>query len=87
MKVEHKKIGDMTQEINIPTWKREVINMDFITRLPHTHIQRDWIWVIVDIGTKSSQFLAVKSTDSAEDYAKIYINGTDMLHGFLCVSY
>ena len=30
VKVEHQKPGGMTQEIDIPTWKWEVINMDFI---------------------------------------------------------
>ncbi|KAH0781018.1 hypothetical protein KY290_000616 [Solanum tuberosum] len=74
VKVEHQRPGGMTQEINIPTWKWEVINMDFITGLPHTRKQNDSIWVIVDRVTKSSRFLAVKTMNSAEDYAKIYIN-------------
>ncbi|KAH0725795.1 hypothetical protein KY284_001660 [Solanum tuberosum] len=34
VKVEHQKPGGMTQEINIPTWKWEVINVDFITDGP-----------------------------------------------------
>ena len=71
----------MTQEIDIPTWKWEVINMDFITGLPRTRRQHDSIWVIVDRVTKSSRFLAVKTTDSAEDYAKLYINEIVRLHG------
>ncbi|WMV41716.1 hypothetical protein MTR67_035101, partial [Solanum verrucosum] len=47
VKVEHQKPGGMNQEINIPTWKWEVINMDFITGLPRTRKQHDSIWVIV----------------------------------------
>ena len=39
VKVEHQKPRDMTQEINIPTWKWDVINMDFITGLPRTRRQ------------------------------------------------
>ena len=74
VKVEHQKPGGMTQEIDIPTWKWEVINMDFITCLPCTRRHHDSIWVIVDRVTKSSRFLAVKTTISAEDYAKLYIN-------------
>ena len=81
VKVEHQKPGGMTQEIDIPTWKWEVINMDFITGLPRTRRQHDSIWVIVDRVTKSSRFLAVKTTDSAEDYAKLYINEIVRLHG------
>ena len=73
VKVERKKLGDMTQEINIPTWKWDSINTNFITGLPRTRRQHDSIWVIVDRMTKSSRFLAVKTTYSAEDYAKLYL--------------
>ena len=71
----------MTQEINIPTWKWDVINMDFITGLPRTRRHHDSIWVIVYRMTKFSCFLAVKTTNLAEDYAKIYINKIVWLHG------
>ncbi|WMV50619.1 hypothetical protein MTR67_044004 [Solanum verrucosum] len=81
VKVERQKLGGMTQEINIPTWKSELINMDFITGLPHTHTQHNSIWVIVDRATKSAHFLAAKTIDSVEEYAKLYINETVRLHG------
>ena len=55
--------------------------MDFITGLPRTHSNYDSILVIVDRMTKSSQFLVVKTIDSAEDYAKLYINEILKLHG------
>ena len=58
-----------------------MINMDFITGLPRTHRQHDSIWVIVDRMTKSSRFLAVKTTYSAEDYARLYINEIVRLDG------
>ena len=74
VKVEHQKSGGMTQEIDIPTLKWEVINMDFITGLPCTRRQHDFIWVIVDRMTRSSHFLVVKTTDSVDYYAKLYIN-------------
>ncbi|KAH0689070.1 hypothetical protein KY289_016428 [Solanum tuberosum] len=74
VKVDHQKPRGMTQEIDIPTWKWELINMDFITGLPCTRRQHDSIWVIVDRVTKSSRFLVIKTTNSAEDYTKIYIN-------------
>ncbi|KAH0723877.1 hypothetical protein KY290_005311 [Solanum tuberosum] len=54
--------------------KWEVINMDFIASLPRTRRQHDSIWVIGDIVTKSAHFLAVKTTDLVEDYAKLYID-------------
>ena len=71
----------MTQEVDIPNWKWDVINMDFITGLPRTRRQHDSIWVIVDRMTKSSRFLAVKTTYSAEDYAKLYLTEIVRLHG------
>ena len=83
VKVEHHKLEGMTQEIHIPTWKWDFINMDFIKGLPRTRRQHDSIWVIVDRMTKSSRFLAVKTTDSAEDYAKLYINEIVRLHGVI----
>ncbi|WMV07831.1 hypothetical protein MTR67_001216 [Solanum verrucosum] len=49
--------------------------------LPCTRRQHDSIWVIVDRVTKSYRFLAVKTIDSAEDYAKLYINKIVRLHG------
>ena len=56
----------MTQEIDIPTWKWDVINIDFITRLPRTRRHHDSIWVIVDRMIKSRCFLEVMTTDLAE---------------------
>ena len=80
VKVEHQKQGGMTQEIDIPTWKWDVINMDFITWLPRTHIKHDSIWVRVERITKSSRFLAFETT-LAKDYAKLYVNEIVRLHG------
>ena len=48
--------------------------MDFITRLTFTRKKYDSIWMIVDTMTKSYFFFAVKTIDSAEDYAKLYID-------------
>ena len=73
--------GGMTLEIDIHTWKWDVINMDLITCLPRTRRQHKLIWVIVYRMTKSSQFFAVKATYSAEDYAKLYLIEIVKLHG------
>ncbi|XP_075099276.1 uncharacterized protein LOC142176106 [Nicotiana tabacum] len=43
--------------------------------------KHDSIWVIVDRLTKSAHFLPVRTTDSAEDYAKLYIHEIVRLHG------
>ncbi|XP_075088532.1 uncharacterized protein LOC142170504 [Nicotiana tabacum] len=81
VKVEHQRPGGLTQNIEIPIWKWEMIYMDFITGLPRSFRKHDSIWVIVDQLTKSAHFLPVKTTNSAEDYAKLYIKEIVLLHG------
>ena len=36
VKAEHLKLGGLFQDINIPTWKWEEVNMDFVVGLPCT---------------------------------------------------
>ena len=56
--------------------------MDFIIGSPRTCIQlHESIWVIMDRVPKSSHFLAVKTTDSPNDYAMIYSSDILNLHG------
>ncbi|KAH0644892.1 hypothetical protein KY284_032776 [Solanum tuberosum] len=81
VKVEHQKLGGLSQAISIPTWKWEDLNMDFIVGLPRTRQQHDSIWVIVDQMTKSTHFLPVKVSYSAKDYAKLYLREMVRLHG------
>jgi len=81
VKVEHQRPDGMAQNIEIPKWGWEMINMDFITGLPQSCKQYDSIWVIVDRMTKSAHFLPVKTTHSAEDYAKLYFQEVVRLHG------
>ena len=55
--------------------------MDFVVGLPRAQKQYDSIWVIVDRLTKSAHFIPVKSTYSAEDCAKIFIDDIVCHHG------
>jgi len=64
-------VGGLSQDISIPTWKWEHLNMNFIVGLPCTQQQRDSIWVIVDRMMKSAHFIPVEVSYSAEDYAKL----------------
>ena len=52
VKAEHLKPGGLTQSIEIPTWKWDAINMDFVVCLPWTRKLNDSIWVIIDRMTK-----------------------------------
>ena len=81
VKVENQKSGGLLHEIQVPTWKWEDINMDFVVGLCRTQEQYDSIWVVVDRLTKSFHFIPVKSTYSAEDYARIFIDEIVCHHG------
>ncbi|KAH0669578.1 hypothetical protein KY285_023739 [Solanum tuberosum] len=81
VKAEHQRPGGLTQDIEIPTWKWEGINMDFVVGLPKTRRGFDSVWVVVDRMTKSAHFLPVKTTYGAEEYAKLYIHELVRLHG------
>nr|XP_016467856.1 PREDICTED: uncharacterized protein LOC107790444 [Nicotiana tabacum] len=73
VKAEHQRPSGLTQLMEIPMWKWEIINMDFVVGLPRTQRKFDSIWVIVDRLTKSAHFLPVKSTDTAEQYAQLQV--------------
>ena len=59
VKVEHLKLGGLLQEIQIPTWKWEYINMDFVVSLPWTKKSFDSISVVVDRLTMSACVIPV----------------------------
>ena len=52
VKAEHKNPGGLLQQIQIPTWKWEHINMDFVVGFPQIQKSYNSIWVIVDRLTK-----------------------------------
>ena len=81
VKIERQKPGGLLQAMEIPTWKWELINMDFVTGLPRTPRKYDSVWVIVDRLNKSAHFLPVRTSYSAEDYARLYLKEIVRLHG------
>ena len=81
VKAEHRKASGLIEEMGVPTWKWEEINIYFVVGLHWTQRKNDLISKIVDILTKFANFIPVKSTYSAEDYAKIYIQKILNLNG------
>jgi hypothetical protein len=81
IKASHLKTAGQMQPLSIPAWKWDDISMDFIVGLPLTPRKHDSIWVIVDRLTKTSHFIPVHTTYSAERYAEIYIDLIVRLHG------
>ena len=81
VKVEHQRPADLLKPLPIPEWKWEHITMDFVLGLRKTQKGYNSIWVIVDRLTKSTHFLAVKSTYNMDQYAQQYIKEIVRLHG------
>nr|GEY32214.1 putative reverse transcriptase domain-containing protein [Tanacetum cinerariifolium] len=73
VKAEHQKPSGLLVQPEIPEWKWEKINMDFITKLPMTTNGYDTIWVIVDRLTKSAHFLPMRENDPMEKLMKLYM--------------
>ena len=80
VKAEHLKPGGFNQIMDVPTWKWEAIDMDFVVGLPRSQKKNDSIWVILDRLAKSAYFIPVNSTYTPEDYARIHINEIVSLH-------
>ena len=54
--------------------------MDFVIGLPRTRSKKNGVWVIVDRLTKSAHFLTMKTTDSMNSLAKLYVQEIIRLH-------
>nr|GEX99602.1 putative reverse transcriptase domain-containing protein [Tanacetum cinerariifolium] len=72
-KAEHQKPSGLLVQPDIPQWKWDNINMDFITKLFKTSSGYDTIWVIVDRLTKSAHFLSMKKNDTMERLTRLYM--------------
>ena len=76
VKTEHQHPAGLLQPLPIPSWKWEVISLDFITGLPKNQNQNDSIMVLVDKLSKESHFIPVKTTYKVANIADIF-----RLHG------
>ncbi|RVW68327.1 Transposon Ty3-I Gag-Pol polyprotein [Vitis vinifera] len=85
VKAEHQRPAGLLQPLPIPEWKWDNITMDFVIGLPRTRSKKNGVWVIVDRLTKSAHFLAMKTTDSMNSLAKLYIQEIVRLHGIPCL--
>lgn len=67
--------------LDIPQMKWEFISMDFVIGLPSTQGGYNSIMVVVDMLTKVSHLIPVKTTYSASDIARIFVKEIFRLHG------
>ncbi|GJY61082.1 putative reverse transcriptase domain-containing protein [Tanacetum coccineum] len=71
----------LLQQPEIPVWKWEGIDMDFVTKLPRTISGHDTIWVIVDRLTKYAYFLPMREDYKMDRLARLYLNEIVVRHG------
>jgi hypothetical protein len=81
VKYEHRHPVGLLHPLPILEWKWEVVTMDFITKLPRTNKQHDYIMVVVDKLTKFSHFIPVKFTHKESNVVDIYMREVSQLHG------
>jgi hypothetical protein len=81
VKAEHQRPAGLLQPLQVPEWKWEEIDMDFIMGLPRAQSGYDSIWVIVDQLTKVAHFIPVKITYFGPQLAELYILRIVYLHG------
>jgi hypothetical protein len=69
--------------LQVPEWKWEEIDMDFIVGLPRTQSGYDSIWEIMDRLTKVAHFIPVKTTYFGPQLTELYMSRIVCLHGVL----
>ena len=65
-------VGEL-KPLEIPTWKRDSISMEFVMKLPLSASKKNAIWVIVDRLTKSAHFVPIQDTLGVEGLAQLYV--------------
>ena len=82
---EHQDPAGLLQPLPIPSWKWEIISLDFITGLPRNQNLNDSIMVVIDKLSKAAHFIPVKTTYKAANIADIFMKQIFHLHGILKV--
>ncbi|GKE92770.1 putative reverse transcriptase domain-containing protein, partial [Tanacetum coccineum] len=81
VKAKHQRPFGFLQQPEIPIWKWEGIDMDFVTKMPRTSSGHDTIWVIVYRLTKSAHFLPMREDYKMERLSRLYSNEIVARHG------
>ena len=81
VKTEHQHPARLLQPLAIPSWKWEIISLDFVTGLPRNQNLNDSIMVVVDKLSKTTHFIPVKIICKAANIADIFLKQIFRLHG------
>ena len=73
VKTEHQYLARLLQPLPIPSWKWEIINLDFIIGLLRNQNLNDSIMVVVDKLSKEAHFIPIKTTYKAANIADIFL--------------
>ncbi len=73
VKAEHQHPAGLLQPNLVPSWKWDIISMDFIVGLPMTLRRHDAIMVIVDRLTKVAHFAPIRSSYTAASVANVFM--------------
>ena len=73
VKIEHQHPAGLLQPLPIPSWKWDIISLDFITGLPRNQNLNGSIMVVVDMLSKQSHFIPVKTTYKVANIADIFL--------------
>ena len=81
VKAEHHHLVGLLQPNLIPSWKGDIISMDFIVGLPMTAHYHDAIMVTVDRLTKVAHFTPIRSSYTIASVANVFMHAIVRLHG------
>ena len=81
VKAEHQHPASLLHPLPIPNWKWKVMSLDFVTSLPEKQKQNDSIMVVIDMSSKATHFIPVKTTHIANNIVGIFMNEIFRLHG------
>src|SRR3954469_22815206 len=80
VKEQHQKPAGILQPLEIPEWKWDHIEMDFVTSFPRSQKGNNATFVVIDNLSKVAHFLPVKETISARKMAELYTARIVSLH-------
>src|SRR5713101_6516472 len=81
VKTEHQHPAELLHPLPIPSWKWEIISLDFVTGLPRNQNLNDSIMVVVDKLSKASHFIPIKTMYKATNISDIFLKQVFRLHG------
>ena len=81
VKAHHQKPAGLLQPLEIPEWKWDHIEMDFITGFLLSQKKNNAIFVVIDNLSKVAHFFPVKDSISAGQLADLYTARVVCLHG------